>query len=134
MAKREAFKAGDVIRHAYPFRRGTVSLFEPDPVDGGGRQFEVETWIPGARPELVGPWGDTENIADGVGEQILTIVSTHKPGRYPLRIFYTRQWITPDGKQFGKTRCRVTTASAFSYRARGYRLEYRLAKQTGKAA
>jgi hypothetical protein len=127
MTKRAAYNAGDVIRLDYPFRRDTVSLFEPCPIDGG-RNVETETWIPGARLELTHD-GDTDAVADGVGEQILTVISTHKPDRYPLRIFYTRQWITPDGKQFGKTRCRVTTASAFAYRARGYRHEYRVEKK-----
>lgn len=39
-------------------------------------------------------------------------------------MFYTRTWIDPDGKAFGKTKCRVTTVPAFRTLAHGYRHQY----------
>ena len=61
-----------------------------------------------------------------MGSMVLTVVDVFKPGRYPARVFYTRQWIDPDGKVFGKSALRMTTVSAFLRRTRGYMHDFYL--------
>jgi hypothetical protein len=108
---------GQVCRAWHPFMRQTFQPF-PEPVlpgDWAGLYVtppEVPTWVPGWRYEDCGP-EDVEEVWDGEGEQLRTIVSIHKPGRYPTRVFYTRQWRDPDGKVFGKPPLRMTTMQAF---------------------
>jgi hypothetical protein len=118
IAARADLKTGDVFEIVYPFARATYSRFDGDE-DGCGTT-EVETWKPGVRHADKGE-GDIESLADGFGRMVLTVVSVHKPGRFPTRVFFTRTWVTPDGKPFGKTKCRVTTRAAFRTLAQGYR-------------
>lgn len=87
--------------------------------------FDTETWRPGCRSEHVYP-DDCEFVADAEGQMTLTIISIHKPGKYPERIFYTRKFIDPEGKEFGATKLRMTTAIAFKRRAAGYYHPYRV--------
>ena len=110
----------------YPFVREVVGLW-----DGEGYSRTV-SWKPGVR------WvqtsiDDSDAVADGIGKIILIVVSVHKPGRFPARIFFERQWINPDGKPFGKGGCRVTTVAAFKRLTRGYRHPYRLATAEERA-
>ena len=91
----------------------------------GGPQI-LPSWRPGIRNEMYGPEGSSELIADGMGKQVLTVVSTHKPGRYPERVFYTRKWLDPSGKSFGVTKLRITTKTNFLRLLRGYRYEFEL--------
>ena len=102
----------------FPFKRETYL----SPEDGS----DVVSWAPGVRFEPM-PYGENaEAVADGEGAMLLTVVSLHKPGRYPTRVFYTRQWRDPDGKVFGDTKLRVTVVSAFRRRLTGYLHEYRV--------
>ena len=71
-------------------------------------------------------------VADAVGTQILTVVSVHKPGKFPARVFYTRRWRDPDGVEFGKTHLRVTVMQSFRTIVRGYRHDYRMATEHNK--
>lgn len=87
--------------------------------------FQEETWRPGCRSEFCAP-DDCEWVADGEGEMVLTIVSIHKPGRYPERIFYTRTFIDPEGREFGSSKLRMTTTPTFKKRVAGYYYEYRI--------
>jgi hypothetical protein len=103
----------------YPFVRETYRAFDSDE-DGSG-EIEVPTWKPGVRFENVPPEGDTRTHADALGLCRLTVVATFKPGRYPERVFFTRTWVTPDGKAFGKPKLRMTTVGAFRTACRGYR-------------
>ena len=106
----------DVFEVSYPFTRGTFARFgEP----------EQPSWTPGTRYKPAGP-EDYEEVADGVGKQILTVVSVHKPGRYPERTFYTQQWEDPDGKRFGKGKLRMTTTPTFRKRTEGFYRPYRV--------
>lgn len=109
-----AWKAGDVVENPYPFVRATY--FEMNE-DGG---CEQPTWRPGCEYEQVGPEGEVDAVADGLGKQILTVVDVHKPGKYPTRIFYTCKWVNPDGRAFGKGALKITTVEAFSRRACGF--------------
>lgn len=106
---------GAVFKVKYPFVRATYTEFDED----GG--CEVETWNPGIRNEPLPPYGeDVEIVCDGFGEQILTVIDVHKPGKYPTRVFYTASYITPEGKAFGKGKLRITTVDALKRRAAGF--------------
>jgi len=85
---------------------------------------ENETWVPGCRSQDVYP-DDSEFVADGVGSMILTVVSTHKPSKYPERVFYTRKWISPDGDEFGSSKLHIITMQTFKRRAARYYHDYR---------
>lgn len=111
---------GRIFRHPYPFLRSRHTE-----MDEYGA-VEIPCWRPGAAPTR------TSNVAwvtDGVGEQRLTVVSTHKPGPYAVRVFYVQQWIDPDGKVFGKGTLRVCSLRKFLTLAQGYRYLYDLREQ-----
>lgn len=110
---------GQVFTVAHPFVREEVSL-PPDDPDATGLNL-VMSWRPGIRHEQTDQWGSSDTFAEGIGAQILTVVSVHRPGRYPARIFYTRQWRDPAGKLFGKPNLRIKAVSAFKTLVKGYR-------------
>lgn len=103
----------------YPFCRDKANVWDEE---GYG---EIDTWRPGIRhvEDDEGLWPE----ADAMGEMILSVVSIHRPGKFPTRIFYTRKWRTPDGKIFGKKKLLITTQQAFSRLLNGYRHKYDLA-------
>lgn len=105
---------------AYPM------VMEPVELLGDEGPYQANSWRPGVRYVIQSPYGDSSAFADGVGRMILRVVSIHKPGKYPERVFYTRNWTDPDGKQFGKTKLRVTTKQAFRQMANGFRYEYEI--------
>lgn len=102
----------------YPFCRDKVTLCDEE----GSAQ--VDTWRPGTRQHATEFSYWTE--ADAMGEMILTVVSIHRPGDYPTRVFFTRRWKDPDGKIFGKQKLQVKSKAAFKRMLRGYRHEYTL--------
>ncbi len=106
---------GEVFQHSYPFVRTTHTEWD----DEGSA--EVPTWKPGVSRE-----GEGTAYADGIGGQIVTVISTHKPGRYPMRVFFTRKWRDPSGKVFGKTACRVLSLQAFRTLVGGFRHPFEL--------
>jgi hypothetical protein len=113
--------AGMTFRAPYPFTREDYRGFDED------GPYETKSWMPGARfePVYIAPDDcDHEYVADGSGEIILTVVSVHKPGRYPTRVFFTRQWKPPTGQQFGKNACRCVTIEKFRRLAKGYRFPF----------
>lgn len=57
---------------------------------------------------------------------VLTVIDHFKPGRFPARVFFTRRWVTPDGKEFGKGKLHIATIPAFKRRATAYMHEYEL--------
>lgn len=109
---------GSEHRVAYPMVLEPVTL-----LDEGG-PYETKSWRPGVRYVNEAPCGESAAYADGVGWMIIKVVSVHKPGKYPERVFYTRTWIDPAGLVFGKKKLRVTTTQAFRAMAKGYRYEY----------
>ncbi len=115
---------GQQFTVVYPFAHDTY--VEHVEGDEGWQESEVPTWKVGVRHADKGE-GDVESIADAHGKSVLTVISVHKPGRFPTRVFFTRTWIAPDGKAFGKTKCRVTTVPTFMALTRGYRHPYVLA-------
>lgn len=113
-------EVGKDYRVEFPFVMTVYSGY--DVVDG---PFEDDCWKPGCKVELVMP-DDSEYVADGIGEMVLTVVDVHKPGKYPERVFYTRKWIDPDGNEFGATKLHITTTLTFKRRAAGYYHDYRV--------
>lgn len=105
--------AGQEFRIAYPFIKDTYGEYD-------GEEFvEKPTWRPGCRYEQCG-CDDSEAVADGNGEQIMTVVDVHKPGKYPARVFYTVSWIDPEGRKFGKGKLHIATVEKFMRRTRGF--------------
>jgi hypothetical protein len=84
-----------------------------------------QSWRPGTESDSDGGY-DVQEAADAMGSMVLTVVDVFKPGRYPARVFYTRQWIDPDGKVFGKSALRMTTVNAFLRRTKGYMHDFYL--------
>ena len=120
MTKKPSVEAGQVIEVPnYPFVRETFSSFEIN-----GESFSDEGWKPGVRFESDGFDGSI-CYADETGAMILTVVSLHKPGRYPTRVFYTRKWRDPDGKEFGHPKLRVCTQQTFNRLAAGYQHDFK---------
>lgn len=111
------FKAGDVFTVVYPFVRGAYSYMDFD--GKHWNEMESATWKPGVAYRPCAP-DDTEGYCHAEGHMELTVVDVHKPGKYPVRVFCTRQWITPDGKRFGKTNLRIMTVPAFKRRVQGW--------------
>lgn len=121
--------AGEVFEVPYPFIRDTyIDHVRGD--DGNWREVKVPSWAPGTNPAAY-----DEAVADGMGAMILSVVSTcQMPGRYPDRVFYTRQWRTPDGKVFGKAGLRVATDTKFRALVAGFRFAFELTETTRKEA
>jgi len=110
---------GAVFHVRYPFVRCIATVCGEDGPE------EIPSWRPGVSIENCGPYGeDTECVANGEGAMILTVIDVHKPGRFPTRVFFTREFISPDGNRFGKRGLRMTTVDAFRRRAAGYQLHY----------
>lgn len=59
--------------------------------------------------------------AEGEGFMVITEISRHKlPRPYPTRVFYTRKWIDPDGKEFGNSKLHITALGNFNKIIDGY--------------
>ena len=120
--KHAAPAVGEVFTVPYPFVQDTwVEHYDGE---DGPETDEVPTWKPGVRSESV----DVGMEADAIGAQILTVVGVYRPGHFPTRVFYSRQWRDPDGKVFGKAKLRITTVPAFVGLTRGYRHPFELRK------
>lgn len=117
----------DPIKVAYPFARCTVELW-----DGENGTTIFDSWKPGTRPVPCGP-DDSEDVADGMGWMNLQEVSRHKPGKYPERVFYVRTFTDPDGRTFGKTKLRMTTAQNFKRLSTRFGYRFRMADYIDKA-
>lgn len=129
--RRQPPEVGRVFEVPYPFIKDT--WIEHYDGEDGPMTDEIPTWRPGTRAESCDVGNAYSHIerwaeADAMGAQILTVVSVHKPGRFPTRVFYTRQWRDPDGKTFGKTKCRITTVPAFITLIAGYRVAFELSE------
>lgn len=116
-----SYTDGQVIEvSGYPFVR---TVFNGSEWDGERLvEYQSEGWRPGCDTDRDYPFGSINYFADATGEMILTVVSVHKPGRFPDRVFYTRQWRDPDGKAFGDNKkLRVMSSASFAKLCRGYR-------------
>jgi hypothetical protein len=117
----EEVQAGALFTVPYPYFREEVTLPPESPEDG---LLTAITWRPGVK--WVQNYDDSDAVAEGMGAMLLTVIDVHKPGRFPARVFFTRQWRDPDGKVFGKGALRITTVPAFRRRAKGYMHEFEL--------
>ena len=117
-----AIEEGKTYSVEYPFCRDKIHLFDEE---GGA---EVDTWRPGTRQmhENNGEFAERWTEADAMGEMLLSVVSVHRPGVYPERVFFTREWKDPDGKVFGKNNLRVKSKAAFKRMLKGYRHDFML--------
>lgn len=117
------YAAGQVIEVAgYPFVR---TVYHGCDADG---EFQTDGWRPGVKFESGEDLCDHAAVADGLGAMLLTVVSVHKPGDFPERVFFTRQWRDPDGNVFGKTRRLLTrSAAGLTNLCRGYRHHFEVA-------
>ena len=116
----------EVYRAPYPFVMVESTYFD---FELNHEMRDDPTWRPGVEfPEK----GKPEARADGMGEVILTVVSRHKPSpKHQERVFYTRRWRDPEGREFGNDKLHVTTAQAFARRKRGWWVSHSFAL-TGK--
>lgn len=124
-ATKQAIEEGYEHIVQYPFVRETIETPVFDEFDIWTLK-ESLTWRPGVRFEQHDANCDADTIADALGRMRLRVIAVVKPGKYPERVFYTRQWQDPDGKLFGKTNLRMTTTQNFRVLLRGYRHEYDL--------
>ena len=107
------FRAGDAFKIKHPFVREPSNLLEG-----------VTAWRPGTRNGPPGYDGECGREADADGVQLLTVVSLHKPGKFHTRVFYTREWQSPDGRKFGNAKLKIASLGAFRRLVAGYRFEY----------
>lgn len=112
------FSDGQVFELRYPMVLETVSLFDEE------GPIQTESWRPGTRWAHTSPYGDAESYADGEGKMLLTVVSMHKPGKYPERVFFTRKFVSPVGREFGSSKLRMATIQTFRRLTKGFRYEY----------
>lgn len=70
-----------------------------------------EGWVPGTETDCDGE--DCFHITHGVGRKIIKVIAVCKPGKYPARVFYVRQWESPSGVVFGKTNLKIKTLGNF---------------------
>lgn len=86
------FQHGEVFERDHPFTWAVENKGDPD--------HETERWRPGAwETKYIYP-DDACALAHGVGRVRFTVVSTHRPPGYQNRVFYKRQFFTPDGKPY----------------------------------
>jgi hypothetical protein len=100
-----------------PFLRDVHSQWDVD-----GPEYSL-TWRPGVEFRPAPPYGeDYDAVAHATGFVNYRVVDIHRlPKPYPARVFFVRQWVTPEGKIFGRTNLRITTLEAFKRRLAGYR-------------
>jgi hypothetical protein len=117
------YHAGQEIRAPYPFIR---TSYEAMPEGPDEVPVEKPTWRPGVEHELTDNTGSTITYADMMGEVYYQVVAIFKPGTFPERIFFVRQWIDPDGRWFGKGKLHITTTQAFRRLCGGYRHDFEM--------
>lgn len=110
---------GTAFKVQFPFVMEVATAVDED------GPYDVPSWRPGSKHD------DDGAHYHGVGFMILTVVSVHKPGNYPPRVFYTRKWIDPQGKTFGKNNLRVTSQGNFRRLVQGYRYRDREVSKRG---
>lgn len=82
------------------------------------------SWKPGTEFVEDGPEGEGNLHCHAEGWMVLTVIDTFKPGRFPERVFYTRQWIDPDMRVFGATKLHMATVEKFRRISRRYLHDY----------
>lgn len=110
-------KSGEIFEVIYPFCKTKFKKWDED------GEYIIDSWKPGCNAEQYDE-GGAEWYADGVGAMIIEVISTHKPGKYPERVFYLRRWRDPEGVEFGKPCLRITTTANLKRLAKGFRYRF----------
>lgn len=116
-----SIEIGKTYSVLYPFVLRDVDVAPDDPEAAVPKT--IKSWCPGVEWERNDPYSDADACADALGEMLLTVIDIHKPGRFPVRVFYTRQWKDPNGHTFGKGALRIATMEKFRRLAKGYQHE-----------
>lgn len=116
-------KTGDIFEITYPFIKVKFTSYDEE------GSTTVDSWQPGVRHEQFDE-DDFAAFADKEGLMILEIISIHKPGKYPERIFYTRKWKDPNGNLFGKNGLKICAIQKFNRLIRGYYYNYEIRVET----
>lgn len=127
-------KEGDVFEIEYPFTRAPTEeevFGETETLINHNTGKVYDPWRPGTHyDEASHNYDEPPLICDGLGQMILTVVSVHRPGTFPTRVFYTRKWRSPSGAEFGKNKLRIHALGHFTRLRKGYWHEY--TDQNGK--
>jgi len=110
------YAVGEVHERWTPFVMEDRDI--PDPSPDGFGVIKVKSWRPGVRDQQTAP-NDFEAIWDGEGLEIRRIVAVVPIDGGGVRVLYRRSFRKPDGTEFGKTKVRMTTPSAFTAWVRG---------------
>lgn len=93
-------------------------LYEGLDEDGYTREL---TWRPGIRWEGASEYRDPDAVANGMGKVRYSVISVHElPRPYPSRVFFTRRWVAPDGREFGAKKLHIMTVGQFRRRIQSY--------------
>jgi len=127
------YEAGQIIETPYPFVRSTYEF--PITYEPPQREKFINGWSPGCKfVEFFDYDGIPSGgfIANAMGHSIVEIISIYKPGKYPIRYFYTRKWRDPDGKVFGKNRLKIKSQGGFNGDIGPYRFEFDIEDTPGE--
>ena len=105
----------------YPFVLDEVDAVWDAVEEGGGKWSipKVIQWKPGVKYSEDQYSEYVE--AEGEGFMVITEISRHKlPKPYLTRVFYTRKWIDPDGKEFGSNKLHITSIGNYTKIIKGY--------------
>lgn len=116
---------GDSFTIPYPFWRSEG----PDWVTGA---IEAQ-WMLGTEYREYNQHDDGHDYADSLGSSTFTVVSIHKPGTYPERVFYVQSFTDPDGHEFSSGRLRCRSRSYFKRLISSYLKPYKLASGEGES-
>lgn len=127
-------KEGDVFEVEYPFIKAPVDAVvfgETEALINHNTGKAFDPWKPGVSYDTdAHNYDEPPMVCDGLGQMILTVVSVHRPGKFPTRVFYTRKWRSPSGVEFGKNKLHIHGLGHFTHLRKGYRHEY--TDQNGK--
>lgn len=79
--------------------------------------YSIE-WKPGTNETNMGV------ICHGKGLMLVDVISVYKPPNFQTRVFYTLNFIAPDGSKFGSKRLRIKSLGRFRQLIKGYRTNY----------
>ncbi len=99
-----AFEAGQTFERDHPFTWTE---------EGFGDQV-IERWRPGAWNVVEDGPESAVAGANGMGKVRYEVVSVHTPPGYPTRVFYRRQFFTPEGEPYTSPKLRVSIARKFA--------------------
>lgn len=81
-------------------------------------------WRPGAWESEPRHNDDPMPACHGLGFVYFKVVSVHKPGRYPTRVFYTRRFVTPDDEALPESGCLCVTMEKFKRLRKDFYVPY----------